>query len=295
MHLKVKDTAAEPKGVKKIWPGITLSLSLVGGVVLASVFLGSMVLVLIWPQLFPTPQERLKLRLDPDLLRRYLADTLPDYVPQWTPDGSHIVFMVPDVPNTFVVSTDGSKLVGITDGLNGRYAVNSFGPEVSPDGHRLVYATTRPSPLDGRRRPTVPFQIETSRLDGTDRRRLTADRDPNTRPFWSPSGREVVFKRGLSGDRIGIVADSDQNQERVIEVLDAGKEMLRGKPLWLSSGDVAILVQQSGGQANYALKIVSTDEGVVKTIFRHSLLQTVSDEQAAAGVVEIRDEPRWGS
>ena len=67
-----------------------------------------------------------------------------------------------------------------------------FTPDISPDGSGLVYVTARHEYKDDDRND---FEIETSRLDGSDRRRLTNNIFQDISPVWSPDGSRIAFVR----------------------------------------------------------------------------------------------------
>ncbi len=121
--------------------------------------------------------------------------------PHWSPDGERIVFTrdvgkrdngVFEDGSLYIARADGSSVDRITGG-SGKYHVD-YSPEVSPDGSRLVYVTTRHLT---KRRPdlgvTRNFEIETSDLDGSARRRLTNNVDADMAPTWSPDGMRIAF------------------------------------------------------------------------------------------------------
>ena len=109
---------------------------------------------------------------------------------QWSSDGGHI--LTSRAGATYVVSSDGSSVRRISAG-KGNYDVD-YVPSFSPDGTRVVYATTRHR-RSGFTSPDRNFEIETSRLDGSDKRRLTDNRDMDTSPAWSPDGTRIAFVR----------------------------------------------------------------------------------------------------
>ena len=125
--------------------------------------------------------------------------------PKWTPDGAHIVFAIEtDVsvtrylhdlrPTTriYVAAADGSSLQTITDGV-GEYDIH-HSPSVSPDGSRVAYSTY--NHVDNSKRY---FEIETSALDGSDRRRLTRETGFDVPHEWLPNGR-IAFTRDASSE-----------------------------------------------------------------------------------------------
>ena len=122
----------------------------------------------------------------------------PHTGPRWSPDGAHIFFTTiqhsygrrggPAESRIYAVESNGLRLVQLTKG-DDEYAIE-HSPMVSPDGSRLVYSTYRAE----RNWPNY-FEIESSALDGSDRRRLTKKAGMDFSPVWSPSGDRIAFVR----------------------------------------------------------------------------------------------------
>ena len=130
----------------------------------------------------------------------YSAD--PRYTPQWTPDGQHIVFVQEgfkhrdrsSIPaSIYLIKIDGTGLRRLSQGERG-YEID-YSPDISPDGSRIVYTTSRHlsysefAPCNRVRN----FDIETIRLDGTAPHRLTANEYLDTYPTWSPDGSLIGY------------------------------------------------------------------------------------------------------
>ncbi len=139
--------------------------------------------------------------------------------PQWTPDGSHVVLSA-GRGSIYTVKADGSDLRRIAK-EDGWYVLH-LSPDVSPDSSRLVYATSRHklkdrAPDGGKR----SFEIETARLDGSDRRRLTHDSHLDTSPVWSPDGERIAWVKdrypNLPNAGIYTMAPDGSDKRRIVD------------------------------------------------------------------------------
>ena len=112
-------------------------------------------------------------------------------VVEWSPDGTRIVLGLK--PWMYISDTDGSSLQSIPQGPSAYwYFEKDAAPDISPDGFRVAYNTYRYStgPLWNR---VHSYEIATSRLDGTDLRRLTKDEYGDLNPVWSPDRTRIAF------------------------------------------------------------------------------------------------------
>ena len=123
-------------------------------------------------------------------VKRLTATSTGDSYPDWTPDGSRIVFYSLRTGNGDIYSMklDGSDLRRLT--TNG--AVDSY-PSVSPDGKRIAFASDRSGGA---------FDIYTMNLDGSGVTRLTTAPGHDFEPDWSPDGARIAFSSatGSEGD-----------------------------------------------------------------------------------------------
>ena len=137
------------------------------------------------------------------------------YPVQWTPDGAHIVFdsvdfyasrqeipqsrvplersifplgTYPPESGVYVAAADGSALLPITEG-DRRHPI-AHSPSISPDGSRIAYST-----YEYRKERPSYFEIETSAIDGSDKRSLTKEQGLDFSPVWSPDGTRIAFLR----------------------------------------------------------------------------------------------------
>ncbi len=109
---------------------------------------------------------------------------------QWSPDGEYIVFA--DNRSTHSVTANGTSLHLIQERIN--HNQDDFSISISPDGSRVVYST-----YEYPKRETPPLrkndEIATSRMDGSDRKRITETQVFDNYPSWSPDGKFFALLR----------------------------------------------------------------------------------------------------
>ena len=176
--------------------------TLVRVVVLVVVALFSLFLVLsglvvyVW---WTTPGRQLGDRFEP--VPRALA--VPPFVssPQWSSSGGHITFgvttgeMLHDrktlIERGEIYTIDVAKMRLLVIDGSGNNDVASP-PSISPDGSRLTYAAFEHSTW----LPWVrdhDWEIVTSNLDGSLKKRLTKNEGEDVHPVWSPDGTRIAF------------------------------------------------------------------------------------------------------
>lgn len=106
--------------------------------------------------------------------------------PDWSPDGSTIVFVrhpvgVPDLAEIYRMNADGTGLTPLTLQFGEERA-----PSWSPDGSRIVYMA---------RRGGADFEIAVIDAAGVHEFLLTNNGLPDGTPSWSPDGQWIVFHR----------------------------------------------------------------------------------------------------
>ena len=158
----------------------------------------------------------------------------------WTADGGSIVFGVGGVVRT---ASDGSQVDIVRE--SGGYELYAS-PSISLDGTRIVYATTR---YEVERASTGSlltrnYELEHSKLDGSDRHRLTDNGGQDIAPTWSPSGDRIAFLRSPSinenftrpdvASGLYVMKADGSNEQRLTSV---GPRPPKFPPIWSPDGE----------------------------------------------------------
>jgi TolB protein len=132
-----------------------------------------------------------------------------DFDPDWSPDGSRIVFCREDLGNgsssLYVMQRDGSQQRRLALAV-------SYGslPTWSPDGSWISFVATTSSASNPTR-----YDLYKAHPDGTGLVRLTSD-GTSSSPAWSPDGMQLMFTRvGTSTSDIWTMAADGTNQRAV--------------------------------------------------------------------------------
>jgi dipeptidyl aminopeptidase/acylaminoacyl peptidase len=145
---------------------------------------------------FPYPVGNELFRIEPGGSdeKRLTTNTLDEYDPAWSPDGTKIAFarllVFPSSSQRviFVMNADGSGAKFVTSGEE-MAIPQASSPTWSPDGTRIAYTVE-----DG------PSELWLTNPEGTVHRRLAGPYTYVLNPTWSPDGRLIAFTRQVGSD-----------------------------------------------------------------------------------------------
>jgi TolB protein len=181
-------------------------------------------------------------------LRRLTSDNSIALSPDWSPEGSLILFTSyrgGTGPHVFVIPSKGGKSF-LVSGRPG----NNTTPTYSPDGKDMACTLSE----DGN--PEVYV------LDARGRgpRRLTNNRAIDTSPAWSPTGREIAFTSDRSGAPQVYIMDRDGGNVRRL-TYEIG---YTDSPAWSPLGDrIAFVARTSEGFDIYVARSDGSDARLV--------------------------------
>ena len=136
----------------------------------------------------------------------------------------------------------------------------------SPDGERIVFASNRlayeghlaPEQVKARDRdPSSFLDLYSMNSDGTDVRRLTASPGYDGGPFFSPSGREICWRRFTEDGMVAEIylMDADGGRQRPVTRL----EKMSWAPFFHPSGDYLVFTTNLHGLDNFELYLVGAE------------------------------------
>lgn len=156
------------------------------------------------------------------------VESLPNWLPKWSPDGTKLVF---DSPRS-----GGRELYSVDVGTHSvvRLTHNDFDdflPVYSPDGGSIAFASEREGNRD----------IYVMGADGSHERRVTQHDGSDWFPTWSPDGDQIAFNSDRDGDNEVFVIDVRTKDVRQLTDNDVEDTF----PHWSPDGRV-IVFQRAG-------------------------------------------------
>ena len=115
---------------------------------------------------------------------RLTNDTLDDRMPAWSPDSQRIAFIKSNGAGIHIINRDGTNLVSVL--------TFSAWPAWSPDGQRLAFVQNDPANNNN-------GSVFTSKIDGTDKVKVTNNPNGARAPSWAPSSSPSIPNFTISG------------------------------------------------------------------------------------------------
>jgi TolB protein len=155
--------------------------------------------------------------------------------PTIAPDGSRIVFSLPNATGQQLVAVDmeGKDRKDLTQA-----GINNW-PAFSPDGKYLAFGSSR----DG------DFEIYAMKSDGNDVRRLTRSPGLDMRPAWSPDGRRIAFTSNRDGRYQVYLMNADGRSTRRVRTAPERDDYAA----WHPDGKRLVVVSERDGRSDLYL------------------------------------------
>ena len=171
-----------------------------------------------------------------------------EQVPQWTPDGSSVVFAAyavePDRSHRIYISADSylRALQVITEREDdSRFDIN-VAPVISPDGSKVVYATLKYS--TGIYPAVHSWEIAVADLETKRKKRLTSNEFVDGNPAWSSDGSTIAFSTDREGPYYIYTMSADGKDPEPVVMASRYADPFRAPVVWWSPDDsrIALLV-----------------------------------------------------
>jgi len=167
-----------------------------------------------------------------DALRQVTWGPASDATPRWSPDSRVIVY---SSNRNGIAATYDICLLHVTGGdpqcLTASDDFDDSGPDMSPDGTRIVW---------GRIGPDLYSDLWIMNADGTDQRLLLDHSEYDTTPQWSPDGRFILFRSFRYGPPCQFVLELATGQIRPV-LGDSLDPVFMESATWTPDGGAVII------------------------------------------------------
>ena len=193
----------------------------------------------------------------------YLA--YPQYIPQWSQDGTFIVFGHGN--GAYLVDSEGTAVNSVTegDGAEGLAAID-YSPVISADGSRVAYTTLRHKTGFGVG-AVRGFELAYLSIEDSRQHRLTKNKAVDTNASWSPDGKLIAFvsdRDSEFGGRFGLyIMDADGSDERRIEPVDVAASVA---PQWSPGGKHIAFLSSDDSNKGVHLYTVRADGSELRKV-----------------------------
>jgi len=194
--------------------------------------------------------------------------------PDWSPDGSQIVFISPCrsrgefYENTY---TDSSIFVMNADGTNQKPLTivpgSDFDPAWSPDGDRIAFTSLR----DGHKEIYV-LTISNGELT---RLTNTSGDVENSQPAWSPFGNQIAYTvKRVGAYQVWVMSDKGQGN---VQLVRSGQQLWDFLPTWTVDGITIVFNQRDVGPSRPWLMSIKYEDRDSKEATELDLPRPIED------------------
>lgn len=176
-----------------------------------------------------------------------------DNFPQWSPDGQFVVFRSQSpagIRGLYRIRPDGSDLRQLTDLPN-----DSDSHAISPDSRRIAF-------ISGDALHQDLFVMD---ADGGNLRQLTTTLAVEMTPFWSPDGRQILYRYQQNGSLLGdlYVIDAEGGDARVL--MEDTRASGNLESYWSPDGSQILFVAEDASGTS-DISVMDTGSGQVRRL-----------------------------